>query len=315
MKLKIALIHGGTSTEQEISTKNAGHIEQALIRLGHETSMIAYDVGMLEKIRTFAPDTVFLCVQGKGHGDGTLQGLLDFLAIPYTGSHTEAAAIINDKIVCKELFAYHGIRTPGWRVLSNAEYRAGGCDFSSIGFPFVAKAPTQGGSYGLQLVMSAAEIHKIEDVFTYDDPIFIERYVSGRFATVGLLQRGNKLETFPCVEVTNTETSGLVTINKPYTVKPDVFSREASAEMEDLSRKVFQVTRARGYGRVDFMVSSRDGLPYVLEINAVPGLKPVSLYPQAASYMGLSYETMIETILLGALEPGRPGISGENKQC
>jgi D-alanine-D-alanine ligase-like ATP-grasp enzyme len=83
--------------------------------------------------------------------------------------------------------------------------------------------------------------------------------------------------------------------------------------MAELSVKVFEVTRAKGYGRVDFMVSDRDGLPYVLEINAVPGLKPVSLYPQAAALMGLAYDDMIQTILLDAFEPGRT--PGESAPC
>jgi D-alanine--D-alanine ligase len=250
---------------------------------------------------------VFLCVQGKGHGDGTLQAMLDFLGIPYTGSHTLAAALINDKIVCKELFAYHGIRTPAWQVLSASDYKSGRYDFSSIGFPFVAKAPAQGGSYGLELIMSAAETRKIENVFAYDDPVFIEQYIPGSFATVGLLQTKNGLITLPCVDVVNTETSGeteLITINRPYIVRQGVISEISAGEMVSLSRKVFQATRAKGYGRVDAMISAKDALPYILEINAVPGLKPLSLYPQAAARMGLDYDGMIETILLDAFAPG-----------
>jgi D-alanine-D-alanine ligase-like ATP-grasp enzyme len=119
----IAIIHGGTSSESGISTSNAQFVEAALRHLGYPAENVHYDGAMIDRLRSLAPRGVFLCVQGKGHGDGTLQATLDFLGLPYTGSRTLGAAIINDKIVCKELFQYAGVRTPAWQVLSRADYK------------------------------------------------------------------------------------------------------------------------------------------------------------------------------------------------
>ncbi|MDR2630298.1 MAG: hypothetical protein LBC60_05185, partial [Spirochaetaceae bacterium] len=191
--MKVIIVHGGTSTEEAISTRNAIHVEEVLSRLGYETELVPYDQDMLEKLRLKAPDVVFICVQGKGHGDGTIQALLDFLKIPYTGSKTLGAAIINNKIVSKELFERAGIPTPLWQPLSLADFKAGNFDFSRIGFPVVAKAPTQGGSFGIELIKSAEDIPRIESVFAYDDPILIEKFICGRFVTLGLLRRNGVL--------------------------------------------------------------------------------------------------------------------------
>jgi D-alanine-D-alanine ligase/UDP-N-acetylmuramate--alanine ligase len=300
--MKVGIIHGGSSTEQVISTLNARYIAEALSRRGHQVELIFYDLTMIEKLRKAPPDVVFLCVQGKGHGDGTLQAILDFHNIPYTGSRTLAAAIINDKIICKRLFEQAGIRTPPWQVLSLADYQRGNYDFSSIGYPLVAKAPSQGGSFGIELVKSPEDLAKIAAVFAYDDPILIERFISGPFMTVGLLRREGRLLAFPCIEGISAGWGGgmeLITFTGAFTTKPAGLSEAAARELEDFSRKAFDVTKARVYARADFIVSSEDGLPYMLEINAVPGLKPSSLFPNGAALCGIDYDDMIEIILRG----------------
>lgn len=305
--MKICVVHGGTSTEQAVSTLNATYIADALTAHGYETEMVSYEGDIMGKLRASRPDAVYLCVQGKGHGDGTLQAMLDYLNIPYTGSHVTGAAVINNKIICKELFIYAGIRTPQWLTLNKCAFDERRYDFSPIGYPFVAKAPTQGGSYGIQLISSPADIDKISDVFPYDNPILIERFITGRFATIGLLETKSGLITLPCVESdgANMDTD----VNRPYrlivfsdkfAVRKADFPVPVLQEMDDLARRAFTVTRAKGYARVDFMVSREDDLPYVLEINAVPGLKPQSLYPQASMIAGITYVDMIEDILLNA---------------
>jgi D-alanine--D-alanine ligase len=304
--MKVAVIHGGSSTEQEISTLNAHYAAEALSRRGHQVELVFYDRTMIEKLRKAPPDAVFLCVQGKGHGDGTLQAILDFLNIPYTGSRTLAAAIINDKITCKRLFEQEGVRTPPWQVLSLADYQKGAYDFSSIGYPLVAKAPAQGGSFGIELVKSPEDLAKIAAVFTYDDPILIERFIPGSFMTLGLLRREGRLLSFPCIEgisVEHESSAGgdteLITFTGAFTTRLGDLPEPVTREIEDLSRKAFSITAAKGYARTDFIVSREDGLPYMLEINAVPGLKSSSLFPNGAALCGIDYDDMIEIILRG----------------
>jgi D-alanine--D-alanine ligase len=258
---------------------------------------------MLEKLRLNPPDVVFICVQGKGHGDGTIQAILDFLAIPYTGSRTLAAAVINNKIVSKELFERAGIPTPPWQSLSLADYKAGNFDFSPIGFPLVAKAPSQGGSFGIVLIKSTEDIPKIESVFAYDDPILIEKFICGRFVTLGLLRRNGVLETFPLVEKESDPPmpkSELVLVNSRFIFKASDLPDHMKTEIDTIGRRVFKASRAKDYGRIDFMISEEDGRPYVLEINAVPGLKHGSLYPYGAAMLGLNDAEIIENILRNA---------------
>lgn len=303
--MKVALVYGGTSTEQEASTLNAQFVEAALKRLGYRTDMIVYDGAMIERLRSAAPDAVFLCVQGKWHGDGTSQAVLDFLGLPYTGSGAMAAAIINNKIVCKELFQYAGLRTPSWQVLSHADYKAEKYDFSPIGYPFVAKAPTQGGGNGIAFIKSSRDISKIEDVFSYDDPILIEQFIPGLYTTAGFLAREGQLTVFPSVLVITGNPppeSELNTYNGlSFTVCKSDFPEAVQAEIEAVVRKAFEITRAKDYGRLDFIISKEDGLPYLLEINAVPSLKPSSIFPQIALLYGIDYDKLIETVLLNGL--------------
>jgi D-alanine--D-alanine ligase len=305
--MKIALVHGGTSTEQAVSTLNAEYINKVLLKQGHKTEMVFYDSSLITHLQELAPDLVFLCVQGKGHGDGTLQAILDFLNIPYTGSRTMAAAVINNKIICKKLFQQAGVRTPRWQTLTLADWQAGTYAFSSVGgYPFVAQAPSQGGSFGIELIKSSIDIPKIGDVFSYDDPILIEQFIPGRFATVGLLRRKTELLSFPCIEgipaESNQQSGDLIVFTNQFTTRLGNFSPEALQEMDDFSREIFNVTCARDYGRVDFIVSEEDGKPYTLEINAVPGLKPSSLFPNGAALYGLSYNDIIEIILQDAID-------------
>jgi D-alanine-D-alanine ligase/UDP-N-acetylmuramate--alanine ligase len=306
--MKVSIVHGGTSTEEAVSTRNAIHVEKVLSRLGYETELVLYDPDMLEKFRLEAPDVVFICVQGKGHGDGTIQALLDFLKIPYTGSKTLGAVIINNKIVSKELFERAEIPTPPWQSLSLADFKAGNFDFSPIGFPVVAKAPTQGGSFGIALIKSAEDIPKIESVFAYDDPILIEKFIYGRFVTLGLLRRNGVLETFPPVENLSdppTPKSELVLFNRPFSYKPSDAPDPLKAKLDAISRQVFAVSRAQEYARVDFMISDEDGCPYVLEINAVPGLKRESFFPYGAVLHGITEDELMEAILQNAVLEGK----------
>jgi D-alanine-D-alanine ligase/UDP-N-acetylmuramate--alanine ligase len=297
--MKIAILHGGTSTEKASSTINAGHVEAALERLGYKTALVDYDGAMFDNLRKIAPDLVWICVQGKGHGDGTAQAVLDFLGLPYTGSRTMGAAIINDKIICKELFQSAGIRTPEWQTVTLAEYRAGKFK-PNIGYPFVAKAPTQGFSFGIELISGPEDLPKMAEVFTYDDPIFIEKFIPGHNATVGFLETKSGTSIFPPVGHVYDDEKDWCALIKSGSTEPVVarqYGKELYYSLCELAEKAATVTRAEIYGRVDFRVSDEDNLPYALEINAVPGLKTKGLYAVGAGLFGIDYDTMVKSIV------------------
>ena len=171
----------------------------------------------------------------------------------------------------------------------------------------MAKAPTQGGSFGIELIRDEDDIPLMRNVFEFDDPILLEDYIDGGFYTVGLYESKGKLITLPVVEGLDLEperertSGGLISFTGKYSTRRSELDKDLSDEMIKTAQKVFEITGARGYARVDFMVGRPDNKPYVLEINAVPGLKRSSLMPGEAQIAGIEYEDMIEDILTAAL--------------
>ncbi len=305
--MKLAIVYGGTSSEREASAENAKYIGAALAEQGYEICMVPYEKNLVQTIRGEKADMVYVCVQGKGHGDGTIQAILDQEGIPYTGSDAHAAAMINDKIISKMLFEKIGLQTPEWRMLTEEEYEKGGFDPETFGYPFVAKAPSEGGSFGIALIRSGSDMGRIRDIFAYESPILIERFIPGDFYTVGILERDGKLSALPCVqgvelhgETENADPNNLKLFTGDYGVKEAKLPKDLQEKMKEMAKKAFSVTGARDVARIDFMVACEGLQPYILEINAVPGLKPRSLLPGAARMAGIPYNDLIEGVLLSA---------------
>lgn len=315
--MKVAVVYGGYSSEKDASAENAKYIEAALRKKGYDICMIPYEKELVKTLREQQTDIVYVCVQGKEHGDGTIQAILQHEKIPFTGSRAHAAALINDKIVSKLLFEKIGLPTPKWQMLTREEYLSGGFCPEAFGYPFVAKAPSEGGSFGIVLIHSAEELGRIEEVFAYESPILIERFIPGDFYTVGILEQEEGLKPLPCVrgvelrdEKENDDPDSLKVFTGDYTVRPAKLSKELLDKMTEMSETAFRGIGARGVARIDFMVSKKEQRPYLLEINAVPGLKPKSLLPGAAAMAGIPYEDLIEGILLRAWQEEKEGGKG-----
>lgn len=310
--MKVAIVYGGFSSEKQASAENAKYIEKALQTKGYDTYMVPYEKGFVQSLKEIETDIVYVCVQGKGHGDGTVQRILEQEGILFTGSDSRAAAVINDKIVSKKLFDQFGLRTPRWETLEKEVYEQGLWDANTFGYPFVAKAPSEGGSFGIVLIRNEDELHLIKEVFAYESPILIEEFIPGDFYTIGVLEQNGEVKTLPCVQ--GLEMQGGHEKDDPDSLKVftgDYAVREASLpediiyQMDVMTKEVFRITDARGIARIDFMVAKKDLQPYILEINAVPGLKPRSLLPGEAKLAGISYEDLIEGVLLEAWEKRR----------
>lgn len=304
--MKTAIVYGGFSSERKASEENARYIEKTLKKCGYETCMVPYEKNLIDTLRREQAEMVYVCVQGKGHGDGTIQAMLEHEGIPFTGSRAHAASLINDKIVSKLLFEHARISTPRWQMLTKEEYEAGKFDAEAFGYPFVAKAPSEGGSFGIVLIREEKELDQIRKVFAYESPILIEEFIAGEFYTIGLFER-ERLTALPCVRGLEViegkekeETDRLQVFTGEYAVRKADLPKELLDRMKEMAKKAFALMGAQDIARVDFMVSAKDLQPYMLEINAVPGLKPRSLLPQAAGMAGISYEELIEGILLSA---------------
>jgi len=307
--VKIAIVYGGFSSEKQASTENAEYIEKALQTKGYDTYMVSYEKGFVQSLKEMQTDMVYVCVQGKGHGDGTIQRMLEKEGIPYTGSDSYAAALINDKIASKILFDQFGLRTPRWQTLEKNVYEQGLWDAKAFGYPFVAKAPSEGGSFGIELIRNEDDLHLLEDVFAYETPILIEEFIPGDFYTIGVLEQDGEVKTLPCVqglemhgEHEKDDPDSLKVFTGEYAVREPNLPQDIINQMDATAKEAFWITGANGIARIDFMVAKKDLKPYILEINAVPGLKPRSLLPGEAKMAGISYEDLIEGILLEALK-------------
>lgn len=308
--MKIAVLHGGTSTEAKFSTENAKDVNEALLRLGYESFLVDYNEQMIEKIRQEKADIVFMCVQGMGHGDGTCQGMLDFFHIPYTGTRMQQAAIINEKIVCQALFQDAGLPVAKHFYLSRSEY------FSDEGknilhkrlaehnltYPIVSKSTTQGACMGIELIKSDDNYADIEKSFAIDERILIEDYIIGDSFTISLIETEDGWKSLPFIAGRR-----LMVTDSGQEFKLDIYRNiyRITEEIEDRlvkeAKKVADITGARDYCRVDFIYDRKNDKEVILEINAVPGLRQMSFLPLAAKAAGIEYDELIDMIIKSAV--------------
>lgn len=310
--MKVTLVYGGTSTEKETSKLNAKNIAPVLESMGHKTAMVPYTKDIIAKIKETNPDVVFVCVQGKGHGDGTIQAMLEHEGIPYTGSDMRAASLINDKILCKLLFEKCGIPTPKWELISYSEFEDGSYvkKINAVGYPLLCKSPTQGLGIGIEYIGKESDNILVKKVFDYDPVVALEQYVQGDFYTVAVIEKDCKVQALPVlkgimihgldgVQGTVLPQEKICDCDPYYIVKPDT-TDEVLKKMQEIAVEVFRVCGARDMARIDIMLPKGSEEPLVLEINAVPGLKQSSFYPNAAFLAGMTYEELIETLLQSA---------------
>ncbi len=306
----VSVVYGGTVEERIASGQNAADIAEVLSSRGYDVKLIEFGNDIIAHLKSIGTEIVFLCVQGKGYGDGTFQAMLEHEGIPFTGSGMRQASLINDKILCKLIFDKCGIRTPKWAILDKKTYEAGTFDYEGLGYPFVAKAPTQGGSYGIELINSASDLELMKNVFIFDNPILLETFIPGNFYTVGLYEKDGEIVTLPVVQGVDLGDkerkaaevgNGLISFTGSYGIKESTLPKEIEDEMQKMSQRIFTITGARDVARVDIMQSDVDNKPYVLEINAVPGLKKKSLLPKEAALAGIEYGDLIEDILKSSL--------------
>lgn len=301
---KIVVVMGGTSTEAEVSRRTGKAVLEALKSKGYNAE------GMELKPKTFASDIretgcaiVFNALHGKFGEDGLLQGTLDMLDIPYTGSGVLAAAVTMDKVAAKRVFLAEGISTPRSRTYYSFEMKRDlaaeiGQEFS---LPVVVKAASQGSSIGIYIVEQQAELKQaLTDAFKYNDQVLVEEFIKGRELTVAVWGNAESKEAFPIIEITTS--SGRYDYRSKYTqgasahLVPAPLSEAKTREVQELAVKAFEACGCRGVARVDMMLSE-DEVPYVIEVNSVPGMTELSLVPDAGRAMGVEFPELCERIL------------------
>lgn len=309
----VAVLQGGRSLERQVSLKSGARVEDALQRLGH--TAVAIDVGadLVERLRALEPDAAFVALHGRDGEDGTIQELLEVLAIPYTGSGVAACIRSWDKVLAKHLLRAAGIPTPDFHAFSETAFRELGAAQAlpaierQLSFPLVVKPAAQGSALGIKFARSASDVPAaLVSAFSYDRKVLLERYVPGRDLAVSIVEQDGEPRTLPIVEAVPTsqdfyDFEARYEIGKTRFVCPAELPDGVAARTQELAVAAYRALGCAGFARVDLMLRSEDEALFVLEANAVPGLTETSLLPQAADAAGIGFDQLVERILALAL--------------
>lgn len=299
---KIGVMMGGLSAEKEVSMTSGNAVLKALKDAGYNAHPIVYNgPDIVEELKRVAPDVVFLALHGRYGEDGTVQGFLETMGIPYTGAGVIGSAIAMDKSVTKKILKYHGLPTADFVTLHKDSFDPEDTLAGCLGYPLVVKPSTLGSTIGMSFVYKPEELMPaIELGFKHDDEIVIEQFIEGREITAGILD-GRKL---PLVEIITP--GGVYDYQLKYQshetryVCPAELDEKTTATLQDIAMDVFKALHGYGVGRVDFRLD-RENRPFVLEMNTIPGMTGTSLLPKAAAAAGMDFTSLIETILVGGL--------------
>jgi len=291
---RIAVLMGGPSSEREISLKSGNCVLEALKEA--QLNVTAFDVNreLPDRLIKGKIDLVFIALHGKPGEDGTIQGMLDILNIPYTGSGVLASALSMDKIASKRLFQIAGIPTAKFKAISKDKP----CTANPLkNFPVVIKPSTEGSTIGVSIVKKESEFKKaLETAFRYDDNIMCEKYIDGKEIAIGILEE----KALPVIEII--PKSGFYDFNAKYRKKltdfvvPAELQEEKSAQIKQIALNAHNVLGCTGMSRADMKLDSKLN-PYVLEINTIPGLTETSLLPKAAQAAGISFRKLCLRLL------------------
>jgi D-alanine-D-alanine ligase len=296
----VAVLMGGWGEEREISLSTGQAIAKALEKNGHRVTRVDAGFGLERELAAVRPDVAFLALHGRMGEDGRVQGLLEVMGIPYTGSGVMASALAMNKPFAKKLFRMHNLATPTGYTCGRATAREVLELHNDLGFPCVVKPARGGSSVGLVMVREPESLAKaVSDACRFGGEALIERYVSGKEVTVGVL--GD--EVLGACEISyQSETFDFDTKYKSgarYHLPPRL-SATRNDNLAAMALSAYEALGCRGYARVDFICSELAN-DVVLEVNTLPGMTPHSLLPKIARHAGLSFEQLVEKILSHAV--------------
>ena len=297
---KVAVLMGGRSSEREVSLMSGAGVLAALQSKGVDAHKFDPAEQGLEQLKVQGFDRCFIALHGRYGEDGTVQGALELLDIPYTGSGVMASSIAIDKIMTKRIWRFEGLPTPDWRmVASAAETRAA---LEALGAPMIVKPARDGSSIGLTKVMNADECAKAYELAAqYDAEVLCEQFIAGDETTCPVLGTGAQAGALPVIRIVAPE-GNYDYQNKYFTDTtqyhcPSGLPAAEEAEIQRIVEKAFRTLGCRGWARADIMIRASDRKPFLLEINTSPGMTGHSLVPMAARASGVSYENLCLGIL------------------
>ncbi len=306
-KIRLALIAGGLSGEREVSLAGAAGVEQALDRDRYvvhrydpatDLARLAAEAGDL--------DVAFILLHGLYGEDGTMQGFLDLLGLPYQGSPVLGSAMAMDKNVAKIMYQQADLPVAPWIMASSADLDSPQLVKAGLRFPVVIKPARQGSSLGMSIAKDDAELAAgLRLALEHDSEVMVEEYIQGREITVGVLGNDDPAP-LPLVEIVPDSRFAFFDYEAKYQpgatreICPAEVSDDVRTTAQEYALKAHQALRLRGYSRTDMIL--RDGELFLLETNTIPGMTPTSLFPQAAAAAGLSFSALLDRLIDLALE-------------
>lgn len=329
-EMKIGVLMGGLSAEREVSLMTGQAVLNSLKK--QKFNVIGVDIGAnpAQQIKATGVEAAFLALHGRYGEDGTIQGILEFLKIPYTHSNVLASAIAMNKAMTKRLISYLGIRTPDFQVLKKKDWISGGRQlwtsrFGTNGWkklndveipnsavpqmdpPVVVKPVNEGSTIGVSIVDKAQHIGKaLDTAFQYDDEVLLEAFIPGKEATIGVLCG----EALPSIEIV--PVGGFYDFNAKYQsggttqyICPARIDKELEEILQKDALNIHNFLGCSGTTRSDFRITP-DGEAYFLEINTIPGMTATSLIPKAAAATGISFDAVVYRLLEEAVQKRFP---------
>jgi D-alanine-D-alanine ligase len=307
-KIQLALIAGGKSGEREVSLAGAKGVLAALDREKYDVyqfdpatdlAQLARDAGKL--------DVAFILLHGPLGEDGSMQGFLDLLGLPYQGAGVLGSALAMDKNLAKVLYRQEGLPVANWLMAKFDDTVLPKSLSEKLGFPLVIKPVAQGSSLGMSIVHDNGELAAgLGKAFSFDDAVMVEQYLNGREITVGVLGNDD-LTALPLVEIIPGKEHPFFDYTAKYTagatveICPADFPEDITRLAQDYGVRAHKALQLRGYSRTD-MIVAEDGSIRVIETNTIPGMTPTSLLPQAAKEYGLPFPQLLDRLIELALE-------------
>ena len=319
---RIGVLMGGRSSERDISLKTGQAVHQALIRRGYDAVAIDVTDRLHRDLEDQKVAIAFLSLHGPGGEDGTVQGFLETLGIPYTGSGVRASAVGMHKAATKTLLVAHGIPLPPGTVVLERDRPslAKVLRQAKLNLPIVVKPVAQGSTIGVTIVRHSSQWKEaLALAHRYDPEAMVESYIPGHEATVSILGTAAEGPTvLPAIEIVVPE--GFYDFSAKYQkgktryLCPAPLPPKVVHHISELARRTYEALECEGAARVDFRITPR-GRPYVLEINTVPGMTETSLLPMAAAQAGIAYDDLVERILQSALDRASRFARVAPKEC
>ena len=300
---KVAVLMGGDSAEREVSLMSGKGVLAALLSKGVDAHAFDPSVQDLGELRKQGFARCFIALHGRHGEDGTVQGALELMGIPYTGPGVMASSIAMDKIMTKRIWRFEGLSTPEWRMAASAQDTRDA--LTALGAPMIVKPAREGSTIGLSKVSTPEECAKAYELASrYDPEVLCEQFIQGAETTCAVLGQGHAAKALPVIKIVAPE-GNYDYQNKYFTDTTRYFCpSELPADLEtairELAEKAFRTLGCRGWSRADVMIRASDNKPFLLEINTSPGMTSHSLVPMAARATGMSYEDLCVHILASA---------------